>query len=105
MVGHQHVGVDQAAALVGILLQPVEIDAVVFIAHEAALAVVAPLDEVQRDTGKNDARTAGHLHRLRGTLPLKSTRKLWSVPYIPTYIPIYLYTRHYWKLKHTPKIC
>ena len=49
MVGHENVGVNVAAALVGVLPQPVEIKAVIFIRIKARLPVVAPLDDVQWD--------------------------------------------------------
>ncbi len=60
MVGHQHVGVDRAAELRCILGQTLQVKYVVFVGEEAGVAVVTALDQVQRNTGKRNARAAGH---------------------------------------------
>jgi len=46
MVRHQHIGVDGALDLLGVLLEPAEVSLIVLIGVEAGLAVVAPLDDV-----------------------------------------------------------
>lgn len=60
MVGHENVGVNVAASLVGVLAQPVEIKAVIVIRIKAGLAVVASLDDVLRDVGQNQAGATRH---------------------------------------------
>ena len=60
MVGHENVGVNVAASLVGVLPQPVEIKALIFIRIKANLPVVAPLDDVQRDVRQSQAGAAWH---------------------------------------------
>lgn len=60
MVGHQDISVNPATGLVGVFFQPVEIEAEIFIGNKADLPVVAPLDQMQRDTGEHQARAAGH---------------------------------------------
>lgn len=60
VVGHQRVGVQRAAGLRERFAQPVQIAVIVFFGEEAGFAVVAALDDVQRDTVEVSARAAGH---------------------------------------------
>lgn len=53
-----NVDVDLAAALVGVLPQPVEIKAIIFICIKARLPVVAPLGDVQRGVWQSQAGAA-----------------------------------------------
>ena len=81
MVGHENVGVNVAAALVGVLPQPVEIKAVVFIRIKARLPVVAPLDNVKRDVRQSQAGAARHVVCLLITeIERNLSLKPWSVP-------------------------
>jgi hypothetical protein len=52
MMGHQHVGVDGATALLRVLLEPVEIHPVVLLGKEARLAIVAALNKMLRHPGR-----------------------------------------------------
>ncbi|MGD9788974.1 MAG: hypothetical protein AB7U30_13655 [Sulfuricellaceae bacterium] len=54
-----------AASLARMLGQPVQIEAVIFIGEEAGLAVVAALDQMQRDAGQGQAGTAERDRLLR----------------------------------------
>lgn len=45
MVGHQDIGVYRTACAAGIVLQPIQIKAVVFIGEKAGLAVITALNE------------------------------------------------------------
>ncbi len=56
MVGHQRGSVKRATRFA----QPVQIAEIVVLAEEARLAVVAALDDVQRNTVEVDARAAEH---------------------------------------------
>jgi len=49
VVGHEHVGVDGAAVLLGVQRQPMQIELVVLLRIEASRAVVAALHDVQWD--------------------------------------------------------
>jgi len=60
MVGHQHIGVDTALRLRRVLAQPAEITTGIVIGLEAGLAIVAALDEVQRDFSERESRAARH---------------------------------------------
>ena len=60
MVGHQHIGMNAAARLARVLGQPVQVDAVIVLGKETGLAVVAALDQVQRDARKGKAGAARH---------------------------------------------
>ncbi len=60
MVGHQNIGMDAATCLARIFLQPFEVEAVVFFGVKTDLAVVATLDDVERDAGEKQAGSAGH---------------------------------------------
>jgi hypothetical protein len=60
MIGHQHVGVNPATGLAGILGQPIEIAAIILIGKKAGLVIIASLDEVDGNIGQRDAGTARH---------------------------------------------
>ena len=60
MIGHQHVRVDPHPKARGVAAQPVEVGGVVVVAEEAGRAVVAALDDMQRQAGEGDAGAAGH---------------------------------------------
>lgn len=60
VVGHEDVGVDDAAPVGSRFLEPVEVAVIVLLGEEAGLAIDASLDEVLRNSGKLDARAAGH---------------------------------------------
>jgi hypothetical protein len=51
VVGHQHIGMNAAACLVGVPGQSVQVVAVIFVGEEAGLPVIAALDDVERDVG------------------------------------------------------
>ena len=70
VVGHQHIGVNRAACLVGIFLEPVQVEALVLIGDEADLTVIASLDDMQGDMGECYAGTAGH-----GVAPMERVLK------------------------------
>src|SRR5574343_998348 len=80
MISHQHIGVDQAARLAGIFLQPIKIEAIILVGDEASLSVIATLDDVQGNIGESYAGAARHT-----LAPSLSRRQLntkpWSVPY------------------------
>ncbi len=59
MVGHQHVGVQGAAAFFKGFAQPVTVAQVVLLGDEAGIAVMAALDNVQRYTGEVNAGPSG----------------------------------------------
>jgi hypothetical protein len=48
VVGHQSIGMYRTVCAAGIVLQPLQVKAVVFIGEKACLAVVAALNEMQR---------------------------------------------------------
>lgn len=60
MIGHQHVRMNAATGLPGILGQPVEIDTVILVGNKASLAVIAALNQVQRRVWQRKAGAAGH---------------------------------------------
>lgn len=60
VVGHERVGVDDAAPVVSRFLEPTEEAVAVLLGKEAGLAIDASLYEVLRNAGKLDARAAGH---------------------------------------------
>ena len=60
MVGHQHVSMNAATCLAGILGQPVEIKTVILVGEKAGLAVVATLNQVQRGVWQRKAWAARH---------------------------------------------
>jgi len=51
---------DSAACLAGILGQPIEVATIILIGKEAGLAVVAALDEMDRNIWQGDAGAARH---------------------------------------------
>lgn len=59
-VGHQHIGMNQAAGLAGVFLEPIKVKAVILIGDEAGLPIIAPLDYVQRDIGESYAGATRH---------------------------------------------
>ena len=64
MVGHQDVGVNTAISLAGGISQTIKVEAVIVVAKETGLAVIATLDQVQRNAGKRQTGTAWHVkHR------------------------------------------
>ena len=60
MIGHEHIGMNGAAELTRKLFQVMKIQRVIFIGKEARGAIIAPLDDVQRQTGESQARATGH---------------------------------------------
>lgn len=60
MVGHEHIGVDAAIAHVAVFLEPFQITTVVFVDKKAGLAIVAALDDVQRDASGGKSRSSWH---------------------------------------------
>lgn len=80
MVGHQTVGMHRAFELVGQLAQVREVARIVIVVKEARAPVIAALNDMDRDIGHGDARTAGHR-----TSPGRSMfilgQETWSVPY------------------------
>lgn len=60
VVGHQAVGMELDTALVGSLAQPVEIELAIFIGEKYRLSINAALNDVLRNSGKMEARSAGH---------------------------------------------
>ncbi len=60
MVGHQHIGIDPARALVLGLSQAFQVKVVVLIVEEDRLAIVSALDDVMRKGRDRDATGARH---------------------------------------------
>ncbi len=60
VVGHQYVGVDGAAELIGELLEVLKVELVVLFRVETDRAIVAALDDVPRDAGEGKTGAAGH---------------------------------------------
>jgi hypothetical protein len=61
MIGHQHIGVDGAAAIASRLFEPMEVALIVLLGKEAWLAVDAALNDVQRVVGKQNAGATWHV--------------------------------------------
>ena len=61
VVGHQHIGMDAATGLGGVFGEPVEIKAIVLVAEEARLAIVAALDEMEGNTRQGQASAAWNI--------------------------------------------
>src|SRR5882672_1809487 len=68
VIGHEHVGVNNAAKLPGKLFQMTKIKRVIFISVEAGAMVVAPLDQMQREASQSKTRATGHGISKRMTL-------------------------------------
>ena len=60
MVRHEHIGVDMAGVVAGVLLQPMEIEVVILVGEKAGLAIVPTLNDMKRYVGKNEAGATGH---------------------------------------------
>ena len=60
MIGHEDIGVDGTAMLLGPLLEPVKIGRLVFITEEHGLAAIAALDHMGRNTRQVKARFSWH---------------------------------------------
>jgi hypothetical protein len=60
VVGHQHVGVQRALGLAERFPQPMQVVAVILLAEETGLAIVAALHNVQRNAIEMDTGAAGH---------------------------------------------
>jgi len=60
MVGHQDIGMDAAALRFRMFCQPFQVETVVFFSKEAGLAVVAALDDVQRNAREQETGTTRH---------------------------------------------
>lgn len=79
MVGHQHVSMNAATGLAGVLSQPVEIETIILVGDKAGLAVITTLNQVQRSVWQ---RKAGRRGMARGEVEwLSAHYKPWSVPY------------------------
>lgn len=61
VIGHQYTGVQLAAGIAQPIGQPRQVGAVVLIAEETGVPVVAALHDVQRYFGEVDAGAAGHV--------------------------------------------
>jgi hypothetical protein len=61
MIGHQHVGVDGATALLRILLQPAKLCSVVLAGEETRLAIGTALNQVQRHPGMGHTWPSWHV--------------------------------------------
>ena len=66
MVRHQYIRVNTAAGFPGIFGKPIQIAAIVFIGEKTGLAIIAALNEMDRDIGQCDAGATWH-----GGLPLQ----------------------------------
>src|SRR5229473_3788611 len=60
VIGHQHVRVDRAAIVLGVELQPVQIEPIILLRVEARRAVVAALEDVQRHITNPGSAAAWH---------------------------------------------
>lgn len=60
MVVHQHPGVDAAFEVSRVIVQPLQVELVIFVGKKTGVAVVATLDDVKRDGGASDTGTTGH---------------------------------------------
>jgi hypothetical protein len=84
VVRHQHESMNPTAGLDGILLEPVEVQAVVLVRKKAGLPIVAPLNEVHGNGAKRQAGAPRHGFFLHCCQQVYSTSEPWSVPYFPT---------------------
>ena len=85
MVGHEHIGMDDAIAHVAVFLEPFQITTIVFVGKKAGLAIVAALDDMQRDVGGGESRSSWHddylplifgvIQEKTGTKPQNRNRK------------------------------
>ena len=64
MVGHQHIGMDNAGTFDGILSQPVEVKTVILIGKKTGLTIIPSLNYMQRDTGQNKTRATWHKRKM-----------------------------------------
>jgi hypothetical protein len=64
MIGHQHVGMDGAAMLLGTFVEPVQVDGIIFVAEERRLTTIAALDDVSGDARQIEARLSWHVTAL-----------------------------------------
>jgi hypothetical protein len=60
MVGHLHIGMQRAGTGLECFAQPVAIRVIVLLGKKTRFAVVAALDDMERESGKMDAWAAGH---------------------------------------------
>jgi len=60
VVAHQHIRVNPATRLLGVLAKAFQVETTVIVGDEADLAIVAPLDQVKRNLGKNKAWASRH---------------------------------------------
>src|SRR5258708_35033357 len=60
VIRHQHVRVARAAIVLGVELQPVQIEPIILLRVETRRAVVAALEDEQRHITKPGSRAAGH---------------------------------------------
>src|SRR3990167_6008075 len=83
MVGHQRISMNPAISLAGVLGQPIQITAIIFIGEKARLAVITALDEMDGNIGHGNAGAAWHgeLFFSEEEHSLAGIRKPWSVPY------------------------
>lgn len=64
MIRHQHVGMNGTPRLGYVLIQPVQVEAVLVIRTKTGLTVISPLNDMHRATWKNDAWATRHkLHQ------------------------------------------
>lgn len=66
MIGHQDIGMDQAAPPVRGLGKPAEIGAIVVVGEKDGLAVIAALDDMGGDAGDEKPRLARHCEKDSG---------------------------------------
>jgi len=58
VVGHQRIGMEATAGFAGMLGQPLQIEAGIFVSKETGFAVIAALDQVKRDARQGETGTA-----------------------------------------------
>jgi hypothetical protein len=64
MIGHQHIGMDGAAMLLGTFVEPVQVDGIIFVVEERRLTTIAALDDVSGDARQIEARLSWHVTAL-----------------------------------------
>src|SRR5216684_4088912 len=80
VIGHQHVRVDRAAIVLGVELQPVQIEPIILLRVETRRAVVAALEDVQRHITNPGSRAAWHARVYRSASFTPSHRSPTGLP-------------------------
>jgi len=82
MVGHEAIRENFHAVSFGIVLQPRQVGAAIFIGKEHVVPTIAPLSDMVGHVGTDSSSKAGHMYILTGS----AVRKKGSVPFVAPFV-------------------